>query len=237
MAAPVAWQIKPTATDRFREDVIYWSRIPYGDREMALEGFSWVASWMKRVVSLDLQFAWPIGIGFIGSATVLLLAWLEARLRRTAYFWMLLCAPLLLHTIFWISTAPEPRYFGSTPWLFAAAPLLCLIAAEQSIGSVSAITNLYLCAVPIAGLMVSTAWAWATPETKFPEIPRPRMAEHANTSGLLYYAPIEGNQSYDHMLPSSSGKLHRIELLDPAVGMAAGFRSTHGRKEAPQLEH
>ncbi|HEY6675829.1 MAG TPA: hypothetical protein VIZ87_03515 [Terrimicrobium sp.] len=49
------------------------------------------------------------------------------------------------------------------------------------------------------------------------------MAEHANTSGLLYYAPIEGNQSYDHMLPSSSGKLHGIELLDPAVGMVPAF--------------
>jgi hypothetical protein len=55
------------------------------------------------------------------------------------------------------------------------------------------------------------------------------MAEHANTSGLLYYAPVEGNQSFDHALPSSSGKLHAIELLDPAVGMAGGFRSMRGK--------
>jgi hypothetical protein len=231
MAAPVDWQIKPSATDRFREDVIYWSRIPYGDREMALEGFAWVAPWIKRVASLDLQFAWPIAIGLIGSATVLLLAWLEPRLRRGAYFWMLLSAPLLVHTIFWISTAPEPRYFGSAPWLFAAAPILGLIAAERSMAFVSALANLYLCAVPIAGLMVTTAWAWATPEVKFPEIPRPPMAEHANASGLLYYAPSEGNQSFDHTLPSSSGKLYDIELLDPALGMAGGFRSKQGRRQ------
>jgi hypothetical protein len=70
MAAPVAWQIKPSSTDRFREDVIYWSRIPDGDREKALEGFSRVTPWLKRVVSLDVQFAWPIGIGLIGSAAV-----------------------------------------------------------------------------------------------------------------------------------------------------------------------
>jgi hypothetical protein len=59
------------------------------------------------------------------------------------------------------------------------------------------------------------------------------MTEHANTSGLLYYAPIEGNQSFDHPLPSSSGKLHGIELLNPAVGIAGGFRSTQGKKEIP----
>jgi hypothetical protein len=61
---------------------------------------------------------------------------------------------------------------------------------------------------------------------------RPRMAEHANTSSLLYYAPIEENQSFDHTLPSSSGKLHDIELLDSAVGMAGGFRRSRGRKES-----
>jgi hypothetical protein len=88
IAAPVSWQIDPRRADRFREDVVYWARIPFGAREIALDGFSWVAPWMKRVLSLDLQFAWPIGIGLIGSAAVLLLAWLEARLRRTAYFWM-----------------------------------------------------------------------------------------------------------------------------------------------------
>ena len=229
MAAPVAWQIKPSAADRFREDVVYWSRIPFGDRQMALDGFSWVRPWIKRVASLDLQFAWPIGVGLTGSAAVFLLAWLQARLRSVAYFWILLCAPLLLHAIFWISTAPEPRYFGSTPWLFAAAPFLSLIAAERSIAFVSALANLYLCAVPMAGLMASTAWVWATPEVKFPEIPQPHMAEHANISGLLYYAPVEGNQSFDHTLPSSSGKLHAIELLDPAVGMAGGFRSMRGK--------
>jgi hypothetical protein len=233
MAAPVAWQIKPTSTDRFREDVIYWSRIPHGDREMALEGFSWVAPWLQRVAALDLQFAWPVAIGLIGFAAVLLLAWLEARLRRGVYYSMFLCAPLLLHTVFWISTAPEPRYFGSTPWLIAAAPVLALIAADRSMGLVTAIASLYLCAVPMAGLMTATAWAWAIPETQFPEIPRARMTEHANTSGLLYYAPIEGNQSFDHLLPSSSGKLHGIELLNPAVGIAGGFRSTQGKKEIP----
>jgi hypothetical protein len=80
--------------------------------------------------------------------------------------------------------------------------------------------------------MVSTAWAWAAPDEKFPEIPQPRMAEHENAFGLVYYAPIDGNQSFDHSLPSSSGKLHHIELRDPAAGMAGGFRSSHDKTES-----
>jgi hypothetical protein len=52
------------------------------------------------------------------------------------------------------------------------------------------------------------------------------MTEHANTSGLLHYAPIAGNPSFDHSLPSSSGKLSDIELLDPVAGIAGALRST-----------
>ena len=201
MAAPVAWQIKPSSTDRFREDVIYWSRIPYGDREMALEGFSWVAPWMKRVASLDLQFAWPIAIGLIASVGVLLLAWLEARLRRVAYFWMLLCAPLLLHTIFWISTAPEPRYFGSTPWLFAVAPLLGLIAAQRSIAFVSVLANLYLCAVPMAGLMVSTCLGLGNPRGK---VSRNSTSTHGRACKHLWSALLCADRGKSKLRPSSS---------------------------------
>jgi hypothetical protein len=146
---------------------------------------------------------------------------------------MLLCAPPLLQTIFWISTTPEPRYFSSTSWLFLPAPVLGLIA-ERSIAFASAIAHLYLRAVSMAGLLARTAWVWAALDEKFPEIARLRMTEHANTSGLLHYAPLEGIQCFDHSLPSPSGKLSDIELLDPAAGIAGGFRSTHGKKEPRQ---
>jgi len=230
IAAPVAWQVKTSEADQCRADTVYWARIPYGDREMALDGFSWVRPWMKRVASLDIQFAWPIGIGLVGSAAVLLFAWMEGRLRKGSYFLMLLSAPLLLHTIFWISTAPEPRYFGSTPWLFAASPILALIAAEQSFVFLSAIANLYLCAVPMAGLMLETRWAWASADERFPEIPRSNMAEYTNSFGLNYHAPIDGNQSFDNVLPCSNRRLHDVGLLDPAAGIAGGFRPI-GEKE------
>jgi hypothetical protein len=223
-AVPVAWQIRPSEVDQCREDTVYWARIPYGDRRVALESFSWVGPWVRRVVSLDLQFDWPAGIGLIGSAALLLLSWMEKRLRRGAYFLMLLCAPLLLHTIFWIATAPEPRYFGSTPWLFAAAPMLSFIAAEQSLAFLCAIANLYLCAVPMAGLLVESSWQWAMPESKFPEIPRSKMAQHTNPVGLSYYAPTEGNQTFDNALPCANRSVRDIGLLNPAAGIAGGFR-------------
>jgi hypothetical protein len=230
ISAPVAWQVKASEADQCREDTVYWARIPYGDRKVALEGLSWVRPWIKRVMSLDIQFDWPIGIGLTGSAALLLLAWMEKRLRRSLYFLMLLCVPLLFHTVFWISTAPEPRYFGSTLWLFATAPILGLIAAEQSLAFLSAAANLYLCAVPMAGLIVETSWQWATPDAKFPEIPRANMAEHTNRAGLNYYAPVEGNQSFDNALPCSNRKLYDIGLLSPATGIAGGFRPI-GEKE------
>lgn len=232
ISAPVAWQVKASEADQCREDTVYWARIPYGDRKVALEGLSWVGPWIKRVLSLDIQFNWPLGIGLIGSAALLLLSWMEKRLRRGSYYLMLLSAPLLLHAIFWISTAPEPRYFGSTAWLFAAAPILSFIAAEQSLAFLCTIANLYLCAVPMAGLILATGWQWASPDGQFPEIPRSKMAQHMNPFGLSYYAPIEGNQSFDNALPCANRSVQGIGLLNPAAGIAGGFRpiGEQGRK-------
>jgi hypothetical protein len=235
ISAPVAWQVKASEADQVREDTVYWARIPYGDRKVALDGLSWVTPWMKRVMSLDIQFDWPIGIGLIGSAALLLLAWMERRLRRSSYFLMLLCLPLLFHAVFWISTAPEPRYFGSTPWLFATAPILGLIAAEQSLAFLSAVANLYLCAVPMAGLVVGTSWQWAAPDDRFPEIPRANMVEHTNRLGLNYYAPVEGNQSFDNALPCSNRKLYDIGLLSPAAGIAGGFRPVDDKENVSSV--
>jgi hypothetical protein len=223
-AVPVAWQIRPSDVDQCREDTIYWARIPYGDRKVALEGFSWVGPWIRRVISQDIQFTWPIGIGLISSAAVLLLSWMEKRLRRARYFFLFLCAPLFLHTIFWISTAPEPRYFGSTPWLFAAAPILSFIAAEGSLAFLCLVANLYLCAVPMAALLVETSWQWMMPDPRFPEIPRSRMTERTNPVGLRYYAPIKGNQSFDNPLPCANRSVANIGLLNPAAGISGGFR-------------
>jgi hypothetical protein len=223
-AVPVAWQIRPSEVDQCREDTVYWARIPYGDRKVALEGLSWVGPWVRRVISQDIQFDWPIGIGLISSAAVLLLSWMEKRLRRARYFLLFLCAPLFLHTIFWISTAPEPRYFGSTPWLFAAAPILSFIAAEESLAFLCLVANLYLCAVPMAGLLINTSWQWAKPDPRFPEIPPSNMAEHTNLAGLRYYVPIKGNQSFDNALPCANRSIADIGLLNPAAGIAGGFR-------------
>jgi hypothetical protein len=230
LAAPVAWQVKESDADQCREDTIYWARIPYGDRKVVLEGFSWVRPWIERVALQDIQFAWPLGIGLAGSAVLLLLAWMEARLRKLPYFLILLSAPLLLHTVFWILTAPEPRYFGSTPWLFAAAPILGLVAVDQSLTFLSALANLYLCAVPMAALTLETQWAWATPDPKFPEIPRSNMAQHSNHFGLHYYAPVEGNQSFDNALPCANKSVHDVGLLNPTAGISGGFRPMDERE-------
>jgi hypothetical protein len=229
-AIPVAWQIPPRLVDQCREDTVFWARLPYGERKVALEGLSWVGPWVRRVISQDIQFNWPLGIGLISSAAVFLLSWMERRLRRARYFLLILWTPLLVHTLFWISTAPEPRYFGSTPWLFAAAPILSLIAAEASLAFLCLVANLYLCAVPMAGLLVATSWQWAKPDSRFPEIPRANMVERTNPAGLRYFAPIEGNQSFDNELPSANRSVANITLLNPAAGISGGFRPIGDRE-------
>jgi hypothetical protein len=224
ITAPVTWKMKASDADQCREDTVYWARIPYGERKAALEGFAWLRPWFQRVIAMDIQFNWPIGIGLVGAACLSLLSWMEIRLRRGLYFFALISAPLVVDTVFWFLTAPEPRYFGSAPWLFAMAPILGMIAAQDSLVFLSAIANLYLCAVPMAGLFWETRWIWVAPDPRFPEIPQAGLVESQNSFGLRYYLPTQGNQSFDSELPASNRSLADIGLLDPAAGIAGGFR-------------
>ena len=224
ISVPVAWKMKASDADQCREDTVYWARIPYGERKVALEGFSWVRPWFKRVIAMDIQFNWPIGIGLIGAVGLSLLSWTETRLRRSFYVLALLCAPLVVDTVFWFFTAPEPRYFGSAAWLFTIVPVLGLIAAHESLVSLSAVLYLYLCAVPMVTLFWETKWVWAAPDPRFPEIPQPALVESENSFGLRYYEPSEGNQSFDSALPASNRSISDIGLLDPAAGIAGGFQ-------------
>ena len=233
LAVPVAWQVKASEVDRCREDTVYWARIPWGDREVALHGV-WIKPWIQRISAMDIQFCWPIAIGVLGVGGLSLLSWLEVRLRRGSYFLILLCAPLLLDGIFWFLTAPEPRYLGSATWLFASAPILGLLATEESLARPAALTNLYLTAVPLAAIIVQSAWVWTKPEPTFPEIPRKEMIEVTNRFNLRYYAPSDGNQSFDNVLPSSNRRLHDVGLLNPAAGIAGGFCPMDGRKSQAQ---
>ena len=224
IAVPVAWKVNESDTDEFRDVIVGWARIPFGDKNFALEGSSWLRPWFKRVVAMDIQFGWPIGIGLVGVAALSLMSWMEIRLRKGFHFMMLLCVPLAVETAFWLLTAPEPRYFGSAAWLFAITPILGLIAAQGSLVLLAAIANLYLCAVPMAGLFWETKWIWAAPDPRFPDIPQAGLVEFQNSFGVRYYAPNEGDQTFDSALPASNRSLSNIGLLDPAAGIAGGFR-------------
>ena len=125
MAVSVAWKMKESDADQCREDTVYWARIPYGDRKVALEGFSWLRPWIKRVVAMDIRFNWPIGIGLVGAAALSLMSWMEIRLRKGSYFMVLLCAPLAIAygvlafdraraALFWIRTLAFCD--GADPW-------------------------------------------------------------------------------------------------------------------------
>ena len=116
--------------------------------------------------------------------------------------------------------------------------MLGLIAAQDSLVFLAAIANLYLCAVPMAGLFWETKWIWAAPDPRFPDIPQAGLVELQNSFGLRYYAPNEGNQSFDSALPASNRGLSDIGLPRPR---RRNWRrlSTHERRSTPltRLSH
>ena len=62
------------------------------------------------------------------------------------------------------------------------------------------------------------------------------MAEHTNSAGLRYYAPVEGNQSFDNTLPCANRSVEDIGLLNPAAGISGGFRAMGAHERNAQTK-
>ena len=96
--------------------------------------------------------------------------------RRNARNLLLLIIPLVVYSIFWFISAPDPRYFGSTMWIFAICPALTFAAGGLRMGLASTLASLGAAAIPISLLSWEFRWAWTYAEERLPTFTRARNA-------------------------------------------------------------
>ena len=163
---PVSWRMPVKQVDSFRGMIIARARDPdpNGNTKRTLRTWRWLPGWLQRVHSSIDQLVWSTQVGLVGSV-VLASAAAMGRLRGSFKELLILAAPLLLHSILWFLTVPNPKYFGLAAWLFAICPALTFVNRGLQIGFASSIANLCLNALPIFIVICEFQWSWSKPGT------------------------------------------------------------------------
>ena len=224
MPMPVAWRTPVARVDGCRTLIRGWAR----DREdvaRSLHGWHWLPNWYQRVApEMTNRFTWPAQGGFAGLVVLAGFATFAKPLRKNLRDFLFLVAPILIYAIFWFITAPEPRYFGTTVWIFAMCPALTFIVRGPRLGLISSLANLSVSILPIFFSAWEFRWAWTRPEPRLPEVRVVETAPVASLHGVLVWVPAAGDRTFDSPLPSSQGPVPELALLNPTKGIAGGFK-------------
>ena len=130
------WRMPTKGIIEFQQEIVRWARDPDAgsDPKEILKTWRWFPRWYERVLAMKTHFAWPAQIGVAGAAVLAAFSLYISSLRRNARSLILLAIPLILYTLFWFITAPDPRYFGSAMWIFAICPALTFVAGGSRTG-------------------------------------------------------------------------------------------------------
>jgi hypothetical protein len=140
-----------------------------------------------------------------------------------------------LYTAFWFLTAPDPRYFGSTMWIFAICPALTFAGSNLRLGLSSTLACLGVAAIPIFFLAWEFRWAWRYAEERLPTFTVVETRPVENPHGVVIWLNPYGIQTYDSPLPSSWKPRPFVALLNPEKGIAGGFKYLPPPKSASSL--
>jgi hypothetical protein len=92
-----------------------------------LRTWRWLPGWIERAHSSINQLIWPAQVGLAGCVALAVAAAMERSLWGNFKNFLILAAPLFVHSTFWFLTVPEPKYFALAAWLFAICPALVFL--------------------------------------------------------------------------------------------------------------
>ena len=226
LAMPVPWRMPVKGIIEFQGEILRWARDPDpgSDPKKVIKTWHWFPGWCERIVAMRTHFAWPAQIGIAGSAVLVSFSFCVSAFRRNARNLLLLIIPLAVYSIFWFISAPDPRYFGSTMWIFAICPALVFAAEGLRIGLASTLASLGAAAIPISLLLWEFRWAWTYAEERLPAFAVMETRPVTNPHGVVVWMNPYGIQTYDSPLPSSWKPRPFLALLNPEKGIAGGFK-------------
>ncbi len=146
-----------------------------------------------------------------------------AALRRRGHAWLFLLPPAA-GTLFWLATAPDPRFAGSVIWVLATGALALTldrfgVGHRRLVAGVTAATI----AVMLAGEATRSGILPAGSDRGFHPTPIAALREYVTTSGLVIYYPAGDRRAcWDAPLPTTPNPRKGLRLRRPG-DLGGGF--------------
>jgi hypothetical protein len=221
----VPWRPPVKQVDSFRGMMVARARDPDPNTKIktTLRTWRWLPSWFQRVHSSVDRWVWSIQVGLAGSVALLFAA-AVGRLRRHLPVLVLLATPLLVHSVFWFLTVPEPKFFLLAAWLFALCPALTFLNRGRQVGFASGVANLCLNALPVMLVLWQFREDWSKPNISPFKFSVAETLPMTDPLGVKLRSPVENEQTRDS--PSFGGQLPAPTwaFLQPEKGPAGGFK-------------
>lgn len=217
------WTVPHELVERERDWALSWAREPGIPPELVLRNWNWVGSWLTRLWSSP-DVIKPL----IFVVTGLMVAFAPPLRREVQNVgkWFILITPSIFALIFWLLTAPAPRFAEATLWIFGTNVLVCSFVVFTQ-------TPKLTCCVAVAvvlslvGYNVSVGFERLTHEVeRFPNFVGgiPDMTLRSTRSGLGVWVPATQYNPGDwELLSTPPDRFNsRLELRGPTLRQ--GFR-------------
>jgi hypothetical protein len=187
----------------------------------------WFGPWWNRNATdpknQDIFVFWLISLGILASAMRMSLASGSAGKYPSA--WKLACfIPSLTAVLFWLRTAPDPRFANGLLWSFGLA-LLLLATPSGTLSKKRSINDLILIAVPIVSLMLVELNRMAHEKYLFPARYRQiTLKELTSHYGVRVLVPATGDQVGDSPVPAAPENRFQPNLQYRGRTSEDGFR-------------
>jgi hypothetical protein len=190
LPVPVSWRVPdPGPTSR---DILAWARTPFQDPELTLASNEWIPGWLLR---LPTDWSIPALGLLLGSALVASIASQDVRRawqsrRRVLALGLL---PPIITVVFWLMSAPDPRFAWGSILLVGLIPVGVLASATLSLRAWwRLLAVMSFCLILLATARASLAGAsW-----NLAEPPSVEVTSETISDGTRVSVPVNGDQCW-----------------------------------------
>ena len=190
------------------------ARGPVDRWQEALEGWSWLAPWMRNMVRTRRTLVHCVA-PLTAAVSACVFTLLSGVMRRTWYRvswrkWLAL-APWLAGIVFWFFTAPDPRYAGSAFWILAAGAASLVLDRFREGPPAEPSRRAALALLCVSAVLALTHFALhfrhnpvlppPGPDRGFYPAPAANVTQCVTEWGLRLNVPKEGTLCWDAPLP------------------------------------
>lgn len=242
LAFNVDWRVPEEPTAALRAWVLQFARDPTITPDRIHDGTSWIVPWAKKLLPLGpAKSLFPAVLAAFWAVVFVAMVVRRAPRRAIGPMWLVLL-PTAVGLLFWLATAPSPRFGFFMFWTIAGAIAATAVGiflqqAGRRVMAAIAIVQLSMVAPAIAAraifverahkegfpAIVRTLFVAPGPDEGFHPYPVVTYRSYTTASGLELWAPGVEDRMWNAPLPSTPYPLPNIALRVPG-DLRSGFK-------------